>query len=312
MRILVVSLNFAPEETATGFYTGAFAKWLASNGHSVDAIAGLPHYPEWRVREEYAGKGLWKEAMSGVNVFRTPHTVPSGSAVSARHRILMEVSFSVASLPWWVRILFARRRYDAVISVCPPMQTAVMPWLYGVLRRVPWIFHVQDFQVDAALRLDMLKLGGAGKLLYRIENFLLRRATVVPSITPAMCRRAVEKGGDLDNCWHVPNWADVHGITPGERDNAFRRELGVTSDQVLVIYAGAIATKQGLDVVLDAADSVRSDARYQFVLVGNGSDRQRLEARAAEMKLPNLRFLDLQPRERLSEMLNTADIHLVV
>lgn len=131
LRVLIVSLNFSPEETATGKYTGELAQWLASRGHDVDAIAGLPHYPEWRVQAGYAGKGLWKESLEGVTVFRTPHPVPASGSVSAKKRILMELGFSFASLYWWSRILFSRKRYDVVIAICPPLQTAVMPTLYG-------------------------------------------------------------------------------------------------------------------------------------------------------------------------------------
>lgn len=312
LRILIVSLNFAPEETATGMYTGEMAKWLAKRGHHVDAIAGLPHYPEWKVRPDYKGKGLWKEALDGVTVFRTPHTVPSGSGVSAKQRILMELSFSFSSLYWWARILFSRKRYDVVIAICPPLQTAVMPTLYRFIRRVPWVLHVQDFQVDAALRLGMLTLGKLDRLLFALENFFLRRATRVSSITPSMCRRANEKGADTGRTWLSPNWADIAQITPTDPNNSFRKELGASPDDVLVMYAGAIATKQGLDVLLDAAHEMKDDGCFHFVIVGNGSDRERLEARATELGLPRLRFLDLQPRARLGEMLGAADIHLVI
>lgn len=312
LRVLVVSLNFSPEETATGKYTGELAQWLAYRGHEVDAIAGLPHYPEWRVQPGYAGKGLWKESLEGVTVFRTPHPVPASGSVSAKKRILMELGFSFASLYWWSRILFSRKRYDVVIAICPPLQTAVMPTLYRALRRVPWVLHVQDFQVDAALRLGMLKMGKLDRLLFALENFFLRRATRVSSITPSMCRRANEKGADTDRTWLSPNWADITQITPTDRDNSFRKELGVSPDDVLVMYAGAIATKQGLDVLLDAAHKMKDDDRFHFVIVGNGSDRERLEERAAELGLPRLHFVDLQPRARLGEMLGAADIHLVI
>lgn len=312
LRILFVSLNFSPEETATGKYTGELAQWLAARGHAVDAIAGLPHYPEWRVQPGYAGKGLWKESLDGVTVLRTPHPVPASGSVSAKKRILMELGFSFASLYWWSRIVFSRRRYNLVIAICPPLQTAVMPAIYGALRGVPWVLHVQDFQVDAALRLGMLKMGKLDRLLFGLENLFLRRATRVSSITPSMCRRAAEKGASVDRTWLTPNWADITQITPGDHDNGFRRELGVGNDGILVMYAGAIATKQGLDVLLEAAHAMKDDDRFHFVIVGNGSDRERLESRAAELGLPRLRFLDLQPRARLNEMLGAADIHLVI
>ena len=62
--------------------------------------------------------------------------------VTALGRILMETSFSAAGLYWWAAIFCRRRRYNVAIAVCPPMQGAVMHWLYGIVRRVPWMFHI--------------------------------------------------------------------------------------------------------------------------------------------------------------------------
>lgn len=312
MRLLFVSLNFAPEPTATGKYTGEMAKWFADRGHDVEVIAGLPHYPQWKVWESYRRRGFRREQLEGVSVMRAPHSVPDAANVSSLARITMESSFTLASLWWWSRLLIRRRRFDVVIAVCPPMQDALVPWLYGLLRRVPWVFHVQDFQVDAAMRLNMLKGKVLGRALYSIENFFLSRATAVSSITPAMCRRAIEKGAKPDNTWCVPNWADIDSVVPGPHVNEFREELGVSSEQILVMYAGGLGTKQGLEVVLTAASMLGDDKRFQFVLIGGGSAREGLLRQARELHLDNLEFLELQPKERLPAMLTAADIHLVI
>jgi colanic acid biosynthesis glycosyl transferase WcaI len=312
LRLLIVSLNYAPELTATGKYTGELAEWLAGRGHQVEAIAGLPHYPDWEVHPDYRGKGVYVEPLNGVGVFRTPHYVPRAGRVSASGRILMECSFTLAALRWWIPILMRRSRYDVVIAVCPPMQDALMPWVYGLIRRVPWVFHIQDFQVDAAVRLGMLKVGAFGRLIYAIENFLVRRASRVSTITQSMQQRALDKGASADRSWLVPNWADISRVRPGPRDNEFRRSLGLGGDQVLVMYAGGMGAKQGLEVVVQTAELLKGDRCVQFVMVGTGADRSRLESKAQELGLPNLRFLPVQPLERLSEMLAAGDIHLIV
>lgn len=312
LNILIQSLNHAPELTGIGKYTGEMAEWLAARGHAVDVVAGLPHYPEWTVSPAYRWCGFRREARNGVSVLRTPHWVPAPARVSALGRILMETSFSVAGLYWWAAIFCRRRRYDVVIAVCPPMQGAVMPWLYGIVRRVPWVFHIQDFQVDAAVRLRMLKLGPLQRVLYGVENFLLRRADRVSTIAPAMGRRAIEKGAASQRTWLVPNWADIRAIAPAPRDNAVRRELGFDAGQRLVLYAGGMGAKQGLEVVLQAAALLRDHPHIQFVMVGAGGDRPQLEALARELALTNLRFLPVQPEARMNALLAAGDIHLVV
>src|SRR5690606_36654336 len=154
---------------------------------------GMPHYPDWAVFPEYRGRWFFRERLNGVTVLRTPHTVPRASKVTAIGRVAMECLFSLGSMYWWSQMLLRSMRFDAVIAICPPMQTGLTARLYCLLRRVPMIFHIQDFQVDAAVRLGILKPGPFGRLLYVIENRLLKRADRVSTITPAMARRATEK-----------------------------------------------------------------------------------------------------------------------
>lgn len=311
MRILIHSLNFWPEPTATGKYTGEMAFWLSAAGHEVDVVAGLPHYPEWKLDSAYE-QGFQLQSSGGVRIFRTPHYIPPADGVTASKRILMEVSFILAGLRWWIPILFQKKKYDVAIAVCPPMQTAVLPWIYRILRGCPWVFHIQDFQVDAALRLNMLKLGKFGKVLYWIENFLLSRATAVSTITPAMCSRVLEKCQSTNDVVLFPNWSNIQAIRPSPRENAFRHELGLMESDVLVMYAGAMGDKQGLEVVIDAAAALQENSSIKFAMVGTGANRPRLERMAAERDLHNIRFLPVQPLERLNDMLAASDIQLIV
>lgn len=312
LRLLIYGLNYAPEPTGTGKYTGDLGVSCAAQGIETDVIAGLPHYPRWEVDAAYVGRRAWVEQIDSVRVMRAPHFVPSLAVLNARTRIRLETSFTVSAARYWLPLIFRRAKPDVVIAVMPPMQIALWPLLYGWIRRVPWVLHVQDLQVDAAIRLNMLKIGVFGKLLYAVEGFLLRRATRVSTITEAMRARIVAKGVPIERTWLVPNWADVQSVRPMASDNAFRRELGLADDAVVILYAGNMGEKQGLEAVLEAASASQDDSRLQFVMVGDGAARPRLVARAKELALPNLRFLPVQPLERLPQMLAAGDVHLVV
>ncbi len=311
MKILVSGINFAPEPTATGKYTTEMATWLVARGHIVDAIVGMPYYPQWEIYEEYQNRRSFTEKIDGITVYRTPLYVPRADNVSARTRIRHESSFSINALRWWWGITFSKR-YDVVIGVCPPLQIGVYPWLYSKLRGVPWVFHIQDLQVDAAVRLGMLNSGLVGTILYKIENFLLSRATRVSTITEAMRNRIIAKGVPDNKTWLFPNWSDIDFIRPLPRENQFRLELGIDKASVLIMYAGNMGEKQGLELVLQAADKLRNNVKVYFLMVGAGAAKSRLEGLSKLMNLENLLFLPVQPFEKLPEMLAAADIHLVV
>lgn len=311
MQILLYSLNYAPEPTGTGKYNGELAEWLVARGHSVDVITGLPHYPAWRVNPEYRLNFFRTENLNGVRVMRAWHYVPSPDRLNARNRILLETTFSVASLRYWFRLLLLKQKYDIVLAISPPMQLGLFPFIYHRLRNVPWVFHIQDLQVDAAVRLGLLN-GRFARALYGVEAFFLKRATRVSSITEAMRRRIVEKGVPAEHTWLFPNWSDISFIRPLPRENSFRREVGVGRNEILAMYAGNMGEKQGLELVLHAADRLRGQERLKFILIGAGAARSRLEGLAKELHLSNVMFLPVQPLERLPEMLAAADIHLVV
>lgn len=312
MKLLIYGINYAPEETSTGKYTGEMGSWFAARGHDVTAIVAPPYYPQWRVGKGYSSRSYLVEDIDGVRTNRVPLFVPNPENVSARNRILHETSFSIASTRYWLPLLLRKQTYDAVIAVCPPVQMGAYPLIYSRLRGVPFVFHVQDLQVDVAVRLQMLKNAAMASILYKIEDLLLRFATRVSTITETMRRRVVQKGVPERKTWLFPNWADVSLVRPLPRDNEVRREFGVGPNDVLVLYAGNMGEKQGLNLMLDAAGRLKGRKRLGFAMVGSGAARKRLERLVEQRGLDNVRFYPLQPLERLPEMLAAGDIHLVV
>ena len=311
MRILVISPNYAPEKTGSGKYTADLAEWLVARGHEVHAFVGPPHYPEWVVHAGYRGDRHSTEMRHGVHVHRVPMYVPPPAGITSKRRIRMEFSFSFHLLRPALRAALGRR-FDVVIAVCPPLQTGVVPRMLRLLRGTPWVFHIQDLQVDAAFRLGLLEPGKAERALLGLERQMLRAASLVTTITEPMRQRVVAKGVPVESTALVPNWADLSLVRPTIHDNPFRAALGASAGEVVLLYAGNVGKKQGLEMLLDAAARLRDEPTYRFVIVGSGAALPELQARAQALALTNTSFLPLQPRERLSDMLGAADIHLVI
>jgi len=306
MRIVTLGINYWPEETGIAVFSTGRCEYLAARGHDVTMCTGFPYYPRWRVAEPYRGRLVTREERHGVQILRSYLYVPR--RVTTLRRILHEASFIVSSC---LRSLGSGRP-DVLMTVSPPLGLALPTVLLSRLRDIPYVFRVEDLQPDAAVDLGMLPSGSSVKWLYALEHLAYRRAALVSTLTPAMRRKIIAKGVPADRVALSPNWAEAElfELPLAGGGTAFRQRFGL-ANRFLVVHVGNMGVKQGLDVVLAAAERSREYPEVVYLLVGDGAVRPALEARAARAGLDNLRILPLQPVPIFRELLAAADLALV-
>lgn len=305
MKILLYGINFAPELTGIGKYTGEMAAWLAKSGFDVRVVTAPPYYPEWRVTQGYKAGRYSHEVWQGVRVWRTPLWVPERP--SGAKRLLHLASFAISSLPVMLRQLLWRP--DVVWVVEPPLFCAPTAlWIARLSRARAWL-HIQDYEVDAAFALGLLKGRFVKRLVMRLERWLMRRFDQISTISDSMLKHALAKGVDAERLVHCPNWIDLQRIFPLHEPSSYRAELNIPSTAVVALYSGNMGNKQGLEILAEAAKLLIDEPNLYFVFCGNGAGKAELEEQTKD--LPNVRFLNLQPVERLNDLLGLADIHLL-
>ena len=305
MKLLIYGLNYAPELTGTGKYTAEMAEALALRGHEVHVVCAPPYYPAWRVAAGWSAWRYGREMRGGVAVRRAPLWVPSrpGGATRVVHLASFALTSILPMLAQW------RWRPDVVMAIAPTLLCA--PAALALARATgakSWL-HVQDFEVDAAFGLGLLAQPYAARAAHAFERVVLRRFDVVSSISVRMVERLLTLGVEASRALCLPNWVDVDAVYPLDRISTYRGELGIGEDDKVALYAGNMGAKQGLEYVVAAASLLERRKDIRFLFCGDGLMRNELARQCT--RLSNCALIGLQPADRLNELLNVADLHVL-
>jgi glycosyltransferase involved in cell wall biosynthesis len=303
VRVTIVGINYGPETTGVAPYSTAIAEGLASRGHQVHMITGLPHYPEWRVADDYRHIRRADTGLNGVGLHRRRHFVPS--TASARGRIRMEVSFARS-------VLFSRWfSPDVVLVVTPALLSAAAVVARARVLGIPVGVVVQDVYGTGVVETGAMG-GRAAAQVARLETSVLNGATSVSVIHRRLARVLTDAGVDNAKLRVIRNWAHIEGGVQLGGNESARVRLGWKPDETVVLHAGNMGAKQGLENVVAAARLAAADdqaPRVRFVLLGNGNKRRAIEELAAGV--PTLDIVDSLPDAEFRAALAAADILLV-
>ena len=301
MRIIVWGINYAPEFTGIAPHSVALCEFLHGAGHDVRMISAFSYYPTWTKRPEDTGQLYRTDVIKGVPVHRCWQFVPAHP--SALKRILHEASFVFTSTLRALSLPAA----DVYVVVSPPLLLGAAAWFVTRLKRAPFVFHVQDLQPDAALKLGMLRAGGFARALLALEAFAYAKAARVSSITRGMLAVFRGKGVPESKLVYFPNAIDLQNNTPPPPRGEFRRRYGFAETEFLAIYAGNLGVKQGLNVLLETAPLLRTP-RVRIVICGDGAQREALAQRVRELKLGNVTMVPLQEGRDYRALLEDVDV----
>lgn len=305
MRFLIFSNLYRPEPTGVGPMSGGLADALRRAGHEVHVVAANPSYPDWKLFPGYSPWAWTEREEDGVHVHRVPVFIPS--KVRGVTRMLHYTSFVAASAFPAVKLALSFKP-DVVLLVAPTLLAAPLALACAKLAKAASWVHVQDFEVEAGFTTGELnKSGPVAKAALAYERAVLGSFDRASSISPEMCARLVAKGVAANRVYELRNWADIEGIVPLP-SSGYREEFGIGTPHV-VLYSGALAGKQGLETIPRTARLLAGRGDVTFVVCGRGPSRAMLEEAAA--RLPNLVVADLQPKERLGELMALATVHIL-
>jgi colanic acid biosynthesis glycosyl transferase WcaI len=303
VKVLAVLPHFSPDVAPTGTIASRLVEELGALGHRIEVVTSLPWYEGHAVEPQWRGRLVRRETTPWGRITRV-HPFPTGDKKNIPKRAVGFAAFCALD----AAVAAAGARVDVTFAMTPPLPMAATGWAASLARRAPLVLNVQDVFPDVAVELGLLRGGKVIAAASALERWSYARSAAVTVLSADMRANLAAKMRDPSRLHVIPNFVDVESVRPGPKENSYRAEYGL-SGKVVVMYAGNVGLSQSLDLVLHAARELRDRDDVVFVINGAGSTLPELEAAATD--LPNVRFVPLQPLERLPEVLAAADVHVV-
>jgi len=304
MRFLILTQYFPPEVGAPQNRLHGLAMQLKANGAEVTILTAMPNYPAMKIHAAYSGKWHVSEKIDEITIERGWIYVSKSRSVFSR--LLNYFSFVVSSIIISFKL---RGEYDYLMCESPPLFLGISGWLISKFKKAKFIFNISDLWPESAEKLGIINNQFLLRNATRLEEFLYRKSWMITGQTQGIVESIKSRTPSKLVHW-LPN-----GIDPDDYKIAdfktWRNEEGYDNQDFILLYAGIIGHAQGLEVILHAAQTFRELRNIKFILLGDGPEKENLIKLAASLKIENVRFIDVVPKNKVKQILASSDATII-
>jgi glycosyltransferase involved in cell wall biosynthesis len=303
MRILYIDSKFGSPRASSHARVYHFAQRLLERGHEVTIIGRDSGRMELEGQRHRAM--VTRGRLDGLDIVLLK--VPYAQAFSKRMRVLSYGGFTLGA-----GLLAATAGpADVVFASSSPLTIGISGVLASRLRRTPFVFELQDLWPAVPIGLGFLTGRREISTAEWLERNLYRASKRIVVCSAEVRDVLVERGIPAEKIVLIPNVSDVEHFSPEIADPALRERYGLDG-KFLAVYAGAMGVTNGIDQLVDAAVALREAGEdgVAIVAAGNGTEKERIERRVAELGLDNLIVLPDIPRDEIPLLVGAADVTL--
>ncbi|MEP7291807.1 MAG: glycosyltransferase family 4 protein [Chloroflexota bacterium] len=299
MKILYLHQYFATPESATGTRSYEFARRLIAHGHTVKVITSAAHLPE-------AYRTLTKTTemeVGGIPALIIP--IPYSNQMSFPARIRAFLHFALLA-----SFHASRLKADVIYATSTPLTIAIPAIMGHSLRRIPMVFEVRDLWPELPIAIGALRNPLLQSAAYALEWIAYHSAAHIVALSPGMAQGVMRRGIAENRVTVIPNSSDLDRFDlPSEAGMPIRAQLGLTPDQPLILYAGTFGLINNLSYLVDLAAAMYTIApNTQFLLVGEGAEREKIRQRARDLGVMdiNLTVWNAMPKTEIPAIFAAA------
>ena len=305
MKILFVTHYFPPEVNAPANRTHEHCRRWVADGHDVTVITGVPNHPRGEVFDGFENRWIQEEEIDGIRVIRTWMFLAQNAGFAKRVANYLLFAFTA------ILASFRAGKPDIVVATSPQFFVGVAGAIIAKLKRRPFVLEIRDLWPKSIVELGQLSEGPILYALEHLEKWLYRSASGVVVNTRTFHDHITARGVDSDRIELVYNGIDPALFSPRPKNQDLLKSHGL-SGQFTVAYVGTLGLAHGLTLLVDVAERMEERSDLCFVLIGDGADREKLEADIAKRGLENVKLLGLQPRQSMPDWIASIDLLLVL
>ncbi len=272
------------------------ARRLVAMGHEVNIVTS------WRESDGRVGWFTSDELGIKVHWLSTPYS----NHMSYDDRIRSFFKFA-----WGAASKAASIPADVVFATSTPL-TVALPGVYAARRqKVPLVFEVRDLWPELAIAMGVLRNPVMRLAAKGLERFAYHSSAEVIALSPGMAEGVVATGFPAARVTEIPNSADLDVFYPNaDWRSAFRAQLGISEEQLLIIYTGTFGRMNGVGYLPSLAAALADDARFRFLMVGEGQEFEDVQATARKLGVlnVNLKMQGRMSKADIPRVLAAADI----
>ncbi|WP_408955102.1 glycosyltransferase family 4 protein [Natroniella sp. ANB-PHB2] len=305
MKVLFLTQYCPPETGAPQNRIFELAQGLKKKGHEVTILTAMPNYPKGEIFEEYKDKILREEEYKGIRIIRTwIYATPSKKFIP---KLLNYFSFTISSILLGV---WKVGKQDVIFTESPPLFLGGSGYILSKLLGAKYIFNISDLWPESAVELGVLNNKLLIKLSTWLEEFCYKKADLISGQTKGIINNIKERGFDKNKLFLLTNGVDDNLFSRNKRSNQIRKELNI-KDKFTIVYAGLHGLAQGLEVIVETAKRLKEYDDIEFVLIGDGPKKESLIKLAERYNLNNIKFVPLQPKEKIPKLIASMDATII-
>lgn len=305
MKLLLLTQYFPPETGAPQNRLYELAIRLQKMGVDITVLTAMPNYPQMKIYSGYEGLKYHYEEMSGLKVHRSSIFVSSDRSIISRLRNYF--SFVLSSRKVAMKKL---GDFDVILCESPPLFLGYTAMYLSRMKKAKLIFNVSDLWPESAEKLEVVSNKFLLKKAYQLEERIYKKSALVTGQTQGICASIKNRFPEVKTYW-LPNGADLSYYDPTriEKGN-WREKNGIKESDLVFLYAGIIGIAQGLEVILYAAERLKSE-NCVFVILGSGPEKERLMQISQDVGLKNVKFLDAVGKAEMPAILRSVDAAII-